>query len=218
MVSQQPTLSIILKKIVVQKAGLMDDLTLIRTRIEESIQTKTLIINDLALITIISKLADAIVETLNVNGKLLLCGNGGSASDALHIAGELVGRFQKERQAWPAVVLNADVATMTSIANDYGYDEVFARQIDAHMKKEDILLGISTSGNSSNIIRAFIQARERGGKTALLSGKGGGALKDLADFPIIVPSDVTARIQESHICIAHIICELVENRLSVDHE
>lgn len=191
----------------------MNRCTVIKERFQESIEVKTNILKDDRLIQLINDLADAISESIKNGGKLLICGNGGSASDALHIAGELVGRFQKERKAWPAIVLNADVATMTAISNDYGYDEIFARQVEAHMTNRDLLLGISTSGNSNNIVRAFVKAKEIGGKTALLSGREGGKLKSIADFSVVVPSNVTARIQESHICIAHILCELVEFQL-----
>lgn len=192
----------------------MNCFTMIKKRFQESIEVKTNILQDDSLIHLINDLAGAITESIQNGGKLLLCGNGGSASDALHTAGELVGRFQQERKAWPAIVLNADVATLTAIANDYGYDEIFARQVEAHMTHRDLLLGISTSGNSNNIVRAFVKAKEIGGKTALLSGRDGGKLKSMADFPVVVSSNVTARIQESHICIAHILCELVESELA----
>lgn len=145
---------------------------------------------------------------------MLLCGNGGSASDALHIAGEIVGRFRKERRAWPAVALNADVATMTSIANDYGFDEVYARQVEAHMTEADLLIGFSTSGNSKNVHRAILKAKEIRGATVLFSGSSGGKICGSADFSILVPSETTARIQECHITIGHILCEIVEERLA----
>lgn len=186
---------------------------IIRDRIRESIKVKEDILSSGEIIDTVSAMADAIAESIMSGGKLLTCGNGGSASDALHIAGEILGRFQKERRGYAAVALNADVATMTAIANDYGYEEVFARQAEGIMKPEDIILGISTSGNSGNIVRAFEKAHEIGGRTALLSGKDGGKLKAMSDFCIIVPSGVTARIQEGHIVIYHILCELIENKL-----
>ena len=153
-------------------------------------------------------------EVIANGGKILLCGNGGSASDALHIAGEIVGRFQKERKSWPAVVLNADVATLTAIANDYGYDNAFARQVEGFMTEKDLLIGITTSGNSENIYRAILKAKEIGGKTAVLTGRTGGKTAPIVDFPLVVPCDVTARIQESHITIGHIMCEIVEEKLA----
>jgi D-sedoheptulose 7-phosphate isomerase len=187
---------------------------LIRERFESSIETKKKIIDNDDMIRSIDELANTIANTIANGGKLLICGNGGSASDALHIAGEIVGRFQKERKSYAAIALNSDVATMTAIANDYGYDEVFSRQVEGLMNPDDILLGISTSGNSQNIIKAFEKAHEIGGKTALLSGRDGGKLKSISDFSIVVPSDVTARIQESHLLIYHIMCEIIENTLS----
>lgn len=185
----------------------------IRTRIQESIAAKQSLLEDTELIATIDRLAKDVAASILRGGKLLICGNGGSASDALHIAGEILGRFQMERPGYAAVALNADVATMTAIANDYGYEYVFSRQVEGLMQKDDILLGISTSGNSANIVRAFEKAKEKGGRTALLSGKDGGKLKAMADYPIVVPAKVTARIQECHLCIYHILCELVEAQI-----
>lgn len=187
---------------------------LIKQRFQDSIDVKKKIIENEELLDIISGTADAMAEAIESGGKILLCGNGGSASDALHIAGEIVGRFQKERKSWPAVVLNADVATLTAIANDYGYDNAFARQVEGFMTEKDLLIGISTSGNSENVYRAVLKAKEIGGKTAVLTGRTGGKIKEKVDFPIVVPCDVTARIQESHITIGHIMCEIVEDRLA----
>ena len=187
---------------------------LIRERINDSIKLKQSLLNDSELLENISRVADEIVECIKGGGKLILCGNGGSASDALHFAGEIVGRFQKERDSWPAVVLNADVATMTAIANDYSYDDVFARQAQAHVNKGDILIGISTSGNSENVLRAVKVAKSKGAKTAALLGKDGGKISHEADYPLTVHGNVTARIQECHICIIHILCEIAENILA----
>ena len=189
---------------------------MIKQRIGESIAVKEAMLPDEALQDTIARLAGAVIEAISSGGRILLCGNGGSASDALHIAGELVGRFQRERNAWSAIVLNADVATMTSIANDYGYENMFARQVEAHLRASDLLIGFSTSGNSENVCNAVRTARELGGLTAAFTGNNGGKLKAMVDFPIVVPSDVTARIQESHIMIGHIICELAEDRLCGD--
>lgn len=189
---------------------------LITMRIQESVDVKQAILENEEMITRIGLIAEAITDTLRRGGKLILCGNGGSASDALHFAGEIVGRFQKERLAWPAVVLNADVATMTAIANDYGYDDVFARQAEGHVNKGDCFVGISTSGNSENVLRALRVAREKGARTVGLTGKSGGLIAREADFGFVVPSQTTARIQESHILIIHILCEIIEENLSVE--
>lgn len=186
----------------------------IKKRFEESINVKNKMLNDKELCQAIQDVCSAIIESYKSGGKVILCGNGGSASDALHIAGELVGRFQIERKSLPAIVLNADVATMTAIANDYGYEDVFSRQVEGYMTKQDVLIGISTSGNSDNVYRAIIKAKEIGGLTIGMIGGSGGKIGDVVDFSIIVPSNVTARIQESHITIGHIICELVESALS----
>ena len=181
---------------------------LIKNRLKESIIVKQQLLNNSECLKNISLLADEIRTCLKNGGKLILCGNGGSASDALHFAGEVVGRY-----AFPAVVLNADVATMTAISNDYGYDDVFARQAEAHVKKDDIFLGISTSGNSENVLKAVEIAKQKGAITSALLGKDGGKIARKVDYPIIIPCDVTARIQETHICIIHIICELIETPL-----
>lgn len=192
----------------------MENRDIIKQRISDSIAVKQNMLTNDALLDTISKLADGIVACITNGGKLVICGNGGSASDALHFAGEIVGRFVKERRAWPAVVLNADVATMTAIANDYGYDEVFARQAEGHLKQGDIFVGISTSGNSENVYRAVLKAKEIGVKTTALLGKDGGKIGKMVDYPIIVPCNVTARVQECHINIIHILCELAEVKLS----
>lgn len=186
----------------------------IKSEIEESICAKQRMLDNPHMIMIIQLMADQIADSLTKGGKLLTCGNGGSASDAIHIAGEIVGRFQKERKAFAAIALNSDVATMTAIANDYGYDQVFSRQVEGLMTNKDILLGISTSGNSKNIIKAAEKAHEIGGKVFLFSGKDGGMLKDICDLSLIAPSDVTAHIQEVHECVFHIICGIVEDNLS----
>ena len=182
----------------------------ISRRIRESIDVKQRILYDRELLTAIKRAADVLKVSLEQGGKILFCGNGGSASDSLHLTGEIVGRFQKERKAMAAVSLNADVATMTSIANDYGYDYIFARAVEGLMRPEDILVGISTSGNSENIYQAVLKARKIGGHTIAFLGKNGGKIGKVTDVPIIVPSDCTARIQEAHIMIGHIICELIE--------
>lgn len=186
---------------------------LIRKRIQDSIDVKTSLLCNEELLITVEKLSDEIVKAIQNGNKIVLCGNGGSASDALHFAGEIVGKFQKERSAWPAVVLNSDVATMTSIANDYGYDDVFARQAEGHIRNGDVYIGISTSGNSENVLRATKVAKNKGAITAALLGKDGGKIKGLVDYPIVVSCNITARIQEAHILLIHIICELIEGKI-----
>ena len=187
---------------------------LICERIKDSIRLKQSLLEDRELLKTVEDLAVEIAKCLKNGGKLVPCGNGDSASDALHFAGEIVGRFQRERSPWPAVVLNADVATMTAIANDYGYDEVFARQVRGHVKPGDVFIGISTSGNSENVLRAATATGEMGAITAALLGRDGGKIGKLVKYPVIVCGDVTARIQECHITLIHILCELVENELT----
>lgn len=185
-------------------------MNLVKTRIMESIDTKSRILEDDAIVAQVSEAADMIRDSLKKGGKVLFCGNGGSASDSLHLTGEIVGRFQKERPGLAAVSLNADVATMTAIANDYGYDTVFSRAVEGLMRPEDVLVGISTSGNSENVYQAVKKAKDIGGSVISLLGKSGGKIKSISDIAIVVPSDCTARIQEAHIMIGHIICELIE--------
>ena len=192
----------------------MTDIEIIKQRIGDSIIVKQQLFENEELINKVSQLANEITKRISNGGKIVVCGNGGSASDALHFAGEIVGRFVKERKAWPAVVLNADVAAMTAISNDYGYDNVFARQAEGHVKPGDVFVGISTSGNSENVYRAQQKAKELGAKTACLVGKDGGKIGNESDYSIIVPCNVTARTQECHILIIHILCELVEEKLA----
>ena len=192
----------------------MTQIDLIKQRISDSIAVKQSLLTNEDLIGTVASLSNEMVKSIANGGKLVICGNGGSASDALHFAGEIVGRFVKERKAWPAVVLNADVATMTAIANDYSYDDVFARQAEGHVKYGDVFIGISTSGNSENVYRAMLKSKEIGAITACLVGKDGGKIGREADYPIIVPCNVTARVQECHINIIHILCEMAESKLA----
>jgi D-sedoheptulose 7-phosphate isomerase len=155
-----------------------------------------------------------IITTAFKNGnKLLLFGNGGSAGDAQHIAAEFTGRFLKERNALPAIALSTDTSALTAIGNDYGFDRVFSRQVEALANKGDVLVGISTSGNSSNVLNALQEGRDRGCFIIGLSGRDGGKMNDLCAINIVVPSNVTARVQEIHILCGHIICDIVENKL-----
>jgi D-sedoheptulose 7-phosphate isomerase len=154
-----------------------------------------------------------VVEAFEAGHKILLVGNGGSASDAQHIAAEWVGRFRRERNALPAMALTANTSDLTAIGNDYGFDRIFARQVEAHGQPGDILLAISTSGNSPNIIEAVKTAQDAGLQSIGLLGRDGGELGKRVDLAIVVPSDVTARIQESHITFCHALCELVDSAL-----
>lgn len=183
---------------------------LVEERISESIKVKEGILANDALIGYIYDAGHLVKQTFINGGKVYTCGNGGSASDSIHIAAELSGRFQKERKSLPALSLNADVAALTAISNDYSYDQVFERILSGIVNEKDVLIGISTSGNSENVYRAILEAKKHGCRTIGLLGKDGGKIKDVADIAIVVPGNNTARIQESHILIGHIICEMAE--------
>jgi D-sedoheptulose 7-phosphate isomerase len=154
-------------------------------------------------------------ETLQRGGKVLFCGNGGSAADSQHLAAELTGRFIKDRRPLAAVALTTDTSALTCIGNDYSFDEVFARQVAGLGRKEDLLIGISTSGNSGNVIRAVEEAQKLGMQTLGLLGRDGGMMRKLCGHSIVVPSQVTARIQECHILIGHTLCGLIEQELGL---
>jgi D-sedoheptulose 7-phosphate isomerase len=155
----------------------------------------------------------AVVLCLQVGGKVLIFGNGGSAADAQHIAAELVGRYKAERRGLAAVALTTDTSALTAIANDYGYDRVFARQVEALAKPGDVVVGISTSGNSPSVVEAFTTAERAGCTTVALTGRDGGRIGRVADVHLNVPHDDTARVQEAHITLGHILCELVERAM-----
>lgn len=161
----------------------------------------------------IMEIVEIIVDALKKNGKVILFGNGGSASDSQHIAAELVGRFKKDRVSLPAIALTTNTSILTSLANDYGYEIIFAKQIEALGQKNDIAVGISTSGKAKNVIYGIKQAKKMGIKTVALTGGDGGELVKLAEISLVVPSSITARVQEAHITIGHIICELIEEAL-----
>ena len=161
----------------------------------------------------ILKAAHSIRDCLSNGGKLLLMGNGGSAADCQHIAAELIGRFKKERKAIPAIALTVDSSSLTALGNDYGFDSIFTRQVEALATPKDAVVGISTSGNSKNVILALNLARKIGCKTVGFMGNDGGDMKNCVDVGIIVPSNDTARIQEVHITVGHIICEIIEQDL-----
>ena len=185
----------------------------IRSEIAASIETKRKILDDEALVESIAE-AGAVCAELYRNGKkILLAGNGGSAADAQHIAAELVGRYGFDRPSIPSIALTTDTSSLTAIGNDYGYDKVFSRQLEGLGSKGDLFIGISTSGNSENIINAFKSAKEKSIATLALVGRGGGKMAQMADYSITVPSDSTPRIQESHILIGHILCDIIEKEL-----
>lgn len=181
--------------------------------IRESIDTKEKIIADALIPNQIKTIATICINTFKADGKILLCGNGGSAGDAQHIAAELSGRYQYERDPLFAEALHVNSSYLTAVANDYGYDEVYRRMVKAAGKPGDVLIGISTSGNSENVVRAIQQAKELGMHTIGFTGERGGKLADVCDICIKVPSNNTGRIQESHILIGHILCEIIETNL-----
>jgi D-sedoheptulose 7-phosphate isomerase len=159
----------------------------------------------------IEQACELIAAAIKSGNKVLIAGNGGSAADAQHIAAELSGRFVKHRKALPGIALTTDTSALTAIANDYGYEHVFSRQVEALARPGDLFIGISTSGNSEVVLKALRTARELGCKTLGLSGRDGGKMTGLCDLNIIVPADVTARIQEMHILIGHILCQAVDD-------
>lgn len=159
----------------------------------------------------IKKACETAVATLKTGGKILLCGNGGSAADAQHIAAELTGRYKTERGALAGIALTTDTSALTAIGNDYGYEFVFSRQLEALGREGDLLIAISTSGNSGNVVKALELARKIGIKTIGLSGRTGGAMNELCELNLVVPSNDTPRIQEMHIMIGHIICQAIDD-------
>lgn len=183
----------------------------IRRELQESADVKLNLATTEA--STIAEAAGLLIEALGAGKKVLLFGNGGSAADAQHLAAELVGRFQLERGALPAVALTTDSSILTAVGNDYGYEKVFSRQVEALLNHGDVVVALSTSGSSANVIEAARVARELGGRVIALCGRGGGALAQLADVAIVVPSESTPRIQEAHIAIGHILCLLVEQEL-----
>lgn len=158
----------------------------------------------------IADMIELLIETVDRGGKILLCGNGGSAADAQHIEAELVARLKTERRAIPAIALTTNTSTLTALANDYDFSRIFVRQVEAFGAAGDVLIGISTSGNSQNVIAALKYAAQKGLKTVALTGGDGGAMTAIAGLSVVVPSKNTQRIQECHIAIAHIVCDLLE--------
>ena len=184
----------------------------IRNIISESIKVKEKVLNDDGMITSVEKIVDLIVQALKNGNRIYFCGNGGSAADAQHLAAEFSGRFYTDRDALPAEALHCNTSYLTAVANDYSYDVVYSRLIKGIGTKGDVLVGLSTSGNSANIVKAFDTAREKKIVTVGFTGEGGGKMKSNSDILLAVPSKDTPRIQESHIMLGHIICQLVEEK------
>lgn len=180
--------------------------------LKESIEVKNAVLKQLA--PKIEEAAKLILSSLKNGNKVMLCGNGGSAADSQHFAAELIGRFKKERASIPAIALSTDTSILTSLGNDYGFDVIFKRQVEGLGKQGDVLIGISTSGGSKNVLEAFKLAKTKGIKTIALLGCGGGILGSNADLAIIVPSKNTPRIQEAHETVIHILCRLIEEEMS----
>lgn len=178
--------------------------------ISNSIAVKQKVLQDAAMLELMEKVTAAMVAALKKGNRIYFCGNGGSAADAQHLAAEFSGRFYTDRDALPAEALHCNTSYLTAVANDYSYDVVYSRLVKGICRKGDVLVGLSTSGNSGNIVKAFETAREKGVITVGFTGEGGGKMKTLSDFLFNVPSNDTPRIQESHILIGHIICQLVE--------
>jgi D-sedoheptulose 7-phosphate isomerase len=185
----------------------------IKREVAASAETKQKILNDERFIVKIAEVAKACLDVYRNNKKTMLAGNGGSAADAQHIAAELVGRYGFDRPSIPSLALTTDTSNLTAIGNDYGYDKVFSRQVEGMGQEGDLFIGISTSGNSQNIITAFESAKAKGITTVALTGRDGGKMAQMADYALIVPSNATPRIQESHILIGHILCDIIEKEL-----
>lgn len=185
----------------------------IQTLIQNSIDVKQKLLNSDRLLQMLQQVVDEIVSAYRQEKKVLFCGNGGSAADAQHLAAELSGRFYLDRRSLFAEALHVNTSYLTAVANDYSYDDIFSRLTEGFGRKGDVLIGISTSGNSKNVVKAIEAAKNIGMVTVGFTGEKGGKMKDLCHYLINVPSDDTPRIQESHILVGHIICELVEKNL-----
>jgi len=188
----------------------------IKEQIKKSYETKQVIYDNDELLNKIEEVAQKCVDLYRTDKKTILAGNGGSAADAQHIAAELVGRYGFDRPSIPSLALTTDTSNLTAIGNDYGYDQVFSRQLEGMGQEGDIFIGISTSGNSINIIKAFESAKKKNIMTVALTGRGGGKMAEMADIALVVPSNDTPRIQESHILIGHIICDIIEKEIFGD--
>lgn len=182
----------------------------IKKIISDSIAVKQTILNDEKILNTVQQVAQEMVKTLKLGGRIYFCGNGGSAADAQHLAAEFSGRFYTDRKALPAEALHCNTSYLTAVANDYSYDVVYARLVDGIANEGDFVVGLSTSGNSGNIVKAFETARAKKVITVGFTGKDGGKMRGLSDYLFNVPSTDTPRIQESHIMLGHIVCQLVE--------
>lgn len=192
----------------------MDNLTnYIKSHFEDSIKVKEEILQNAELVELIKEVALKVTAAYRNGNKTILAGNGGSAADAQHIAGEFVSRFYFDRPGIPSIAITTDTSILTAIGNDYGYDKLFSRQVQAQGVKGDIFIGISTSGNSANVIEALKVCKEKGILSVGLTGQSGGKMAELCDYCIKVPSNCTPRVQESHIVIGHIICAIVEESI-----
>ncbi len=184
----------------------------IQNIVQASISVKAQLLNDLGLLKTIEEVTTLIIDTFRNGNKVLFCGNGGSAADAQHLAAEFSGRFYKDRKPLPSEALHCNTSYLTAVANDYGYDQVYSRVVQGSGRQGDVLIGLSTSGNSVNITNALQAAKEIGMITVGFTGEGGGKMKGYCDYLLDVPSKDTPRIQEAHIMIGHIICQLVEEQ------
>ncbi len=184
----------------------------IKATFQASIDTKQALIDDTTRLAVLLEVAKVASSTIKANKKIMLCGNGGSAADSQHIAAEFIGRFEKERKSIAAIALTTDTSALTAIGNDYGYEEIFSRQVEGLGQSGDLLIGISTSGNSKNVVKALEVAKKKGICTvALVGDKPNGVIQTIADYVLVAPSENTARIQECHILMMHTICQLVES-------
>ena len=191
-----------------------DTLQLIAERLRENIEVKRAILANDELLKLIYEVAVACIHALESGGKIILFGNGGSAADAQHIAAELVGRYLRNRRALGAIALTTNTSSLTAIGNDYSFERLFSRQIEAIGNRGDLAIGISTSGNSENVLRALTAAKEKGMVAVGLTGSSGGKLRDETNYCLCIPSEQTPRIQEAHIAVGHILCEIIEEHFS----
>jgi D-sedoheptulose 7-phosphate isomerase len=188
----------------------------IKEQIKASFETKQKIYENEQLLNTVADVAKKCVDVYKAGKKTMLAGNGGSAADAQHIAAELVGRYGFDRPSLPSLALTTDTSNLTAIGNDYGYEQVFSRQLEGMGQEGDLFIGISTSGNSANIVKAFESAKKKGIMTVALTGRDGGEMAKIADIAMVIPSNDTPRIQESHILVGHILCDIIEKEIFGD--
>ena len=191
----------------------MDHVSVLKSRIEASVQLKTMLLSDQTLLNTTAHLATEIVTAYRNGGKVLWCGNGGSAADAQHLAAELSGRFYYDRDPLNSEALHVNTSYITAVANDYSYDQIYSRLVAAMGKRGDILIGLSTSGNSGNVVNALIEGKKRGMLCVGFTGQTGGKMKEHCDLLVNIPSTDTPRIQECHMILGHTVCEMVESGL-----